>query len=198
LWLGTQRLSGATPRAVDEIRAGVVAHVLKQATDPTNGIINPQLLARQSFRLDDTVRELLFGEKLGDALLGFAKAYASGKTRGVLAVAVPGTTATMAGAAGLGGGTASLAGMEALNEWSMLGRLMVNRPLIAQAMAAAALTGKDEALRTFGLTGTAKTAGLLRVLGTQAGAQGWFQVEPDWRRQLEQRMRRLLRAPGLP
>jgi hypothetical protein len=103
----------------------------------------------------------------------------------------------------MGGGdepSGGLAGMEALNEWSYLGRLLVNRPLIGKALTAPALTGTDDALRTFGLTRTAKTAGLLRVIGTQALAQAGIQAEAaaarDWRQQLDAKMAGLFRRQG--
>ena len=180
LQAGTRRLSGETPEAMEAMKAGFVAHLFKASTNPANGVLNGRSLLTHLSAMDQNARELLLGQDLSHSLMQFGQAYSSGLGRLVFGTQAVGTGAIAGGLTSAVGGPAAGAAVETLNELTQLGRMIVARPGVARAMTAAVLTGKDDAVRRFGLTGTANTAGILRVIGTQALAQGSLQAEPEY------------------
>ena len=165
----------APSAARDELRTGVVAHLLSKSVDPTTGTIKAARLQAQITNMRPEVREALLGKETGDAIEKFATELASAQSRLSLGIGVAGGAAIGVGNAMEAGGNVArglFSAAETANELSMMGRMLVGRPKVVNRLIGRILQQDRSAARDF----TRETG--LRIMGSQA-VRDYMSVSPD-------------------
>lgn len=150
-------------RIRQEMQAGVISRLLKNATNADTGQLQPGALLRQLQRIEPEAATVLLGRETADALQQFAQRLAQSQRRITFGIGAAGTAGLAALGAQRAGGIGAAASLEAANELNFLGRLLVGNPRVFRRLTQRVLRGEPEAIRDF----TALTG--LRIFGTQAG-----------------------------
>ena len=166
-------VSGAIPR----LRAGILANIIRASTDEMTGVLRPDLLLNQfknTALKEPEIADLLLGKQIADGMKDFARSYAKSITRLVTVVGGAGAAAVAGGLASTGAGAGVMLGtIETANELNFLGRMIVKRPSLMQAMKETVLTGKEDRLSKI------DPLRLIRMATTGAVTQGVMQYLPQ-------------------
>ena len=153
----------------EEVQARAIGSILSQATTKSRGVLSPARLANAWFspQMDVSKRQAIWGQPFEQAFTEFVQHLNSAQYRGELAFILGGPVVVATAATGpIGSAGAGMgAGVETMNEFGIVGRLMLNRPNTMRVLANAVITGNAEPLRR---TGLGHLMHLVRVGGVQA------------------------------
>ena len=156
----------------EEVQARAIGSILSQATTKSRGVLSPARLANawHSPQMDISKRQAIWGTEFERAFSEFVKNLNSAQYRGELGFLLGGPLTVATAAAGpIGSASAGAgAGVETMNEFGIVGRLMLNRPKTMRVIANAIITGNAEPLKR---TGLGHLIHVVRVGGVQGARE---------------------------